>query len=434
MNRGSELSLLLRRVLGATLSGTLVVIGFGGYVIAGLSASAATQQSRGPAANQTRTHPAPSPDQFVVAVVVGQSGTDTGDALAPYEVLGSSPRFFVYTAAANVSPAPLSGGLSIVPDFTFDEIARDATLAPDLIVVPAVNEPSSPKEQSARDFIVEELAGGSRVLGICAGSRLLAAAGVLDGRTATSHWSRISALEGTNPKTTWIRGQRYVQDGPITTSGGVTSGIPATLKVMSDLAGAEEAARVAALVDYPGWSLTASTEMPRQAFGFEDLPVLLNAMFPWGRPTLSIQLSDGVGEIDAAALFEVYAYSLSTSTQAISENGVVTTQHGMRLTTDRIADAIGAERVTIPLPSVSGGTYGYDAAFRALAETGSRSEVLSVSKMLEYPLDRIDMPNAQFGTQARPVLLGITGLIAALLLGASPLIVRRMRRRSPSHP
>ena len=88
-------------------------------------------------------------------------------------------------------------------------------------MVPAVNDPGGSDEQAARTFVSSQYDAGVRILGVCAGSRLLAASGILDGLRATSHWSRIGALEASNADVTWVRGQRYVQDGRVTTTGGV---------------------------------------------------------------------------------------------------------------------------------------------------------------------------------------------------------------------
>ena len=213
-------------------------------------------------------------------MVLGQSGTDAADALAPYEVLTSSPSFTVYTVSASTRPAALDGGMAVAPDYTFADVESGVAPSPDLIVVPAVNLPDGPEEQAAREFIATRYAAGARVLGICAGSRLLAASGILDGLTATSHWSRISALEESRPEVTWVRGQRYVQDGRVTTTAGVTSGIPGTLKVIADMAGAAEATRVGSEIAYPGWSLDAPTSIPVQSFSTDDAGVLLNTCFP----------------------------------------------------------------------------------------------------------------------------------------------------------
>jgi hypothetical protein len=79
---------------------------------------------------------------IVVAVVLGQSGTDAADALAPYEVFARSSQFSVYTVASTSEPVPLNGGLNVLPAYTFDDSADGTAPEPDLLVVPAVNDPA----------------------------------------------------------------------------------------------------------------------------------------------------------------------------------------------------------------------------------------------------------------------------------------------------
>ena len=171
----------------------------------------------------------PSSDgPIVVAVVLGRSGTDAADALAPYEVFARSAEFSVYTVAATHAPTLLNGGLDAVPTYAFADVTSGVARKPDLVVVPAVNDPGGEQESELRDWIVQQAHAGARILGICAGSRVLAATGLLDGHRATSHWSRIAPLRESNPRVNWVEGQRYVDDGTITTSAGVSSGIPAS--------------------------------------------------------------------------------------------------------------------------------------------------------------------------------------------------------------
>lgn len=422
------MSTVFRRIGRSALAITLAAVTFGTVATVGLSqpievplVSASTEQ-------RVARPAAASSAEFVVAYVLGQSGSDTGDVFAPYEVLATSPNFFVYTVAATPEPAPVGGGMSIVPTFTFGEVEAGTAPAPDLIVVPAVNSPAGASEKDARDFIVNQYKAGARVLGICAGSRLLAAAGILDGHRATSHWSRIAALEESNPEVTWVRGQRYVQDGRITTTGAVTSGIPGALKVITDLAGRDEGARVGELVRFPGWSPEAPLDIPTETFGLEDVPVLLNAMFPWARPTIGVELRNDVGEIDAGAIFEVYSYSQAAVANALSETGTITTKHGLVIRTSTLDDAGGAELVAGSLDSDSPG--GFDAAFQQLSRSTSASVVDSVSKMLAYPLNQVSTDVAPLAAQLRPVLFLILSITLAVGVGMVPRIIRRMRHRS----
>ncbi|GAA1944696.1 DJ-1/PfpI family protein [Microbacterium deminutum] len=425
---------ILRRVGMIALSGTIAVISFAAIVIAGIMQSSqpapAATQPPSPA-SRTANHRAADADsgRHVVAIVLGQSGTDAADALAPYEVLASSPAFSVYTVSASPQPAGFDGGMAVASNYTFADVESGTAPTPDLIVVPAVNLPDGPEEQAAREFIATRYAAGARVLGICAGSRLLAASGVLDGTTATSHWSRIGALEDSRPEVTWLRGERYVQDGRITTTAGVTSGIPGTLKVMADMAGAAEAIRVGNEIAYPGWSLDAPTAIPAQSFGTMDAGVLINTAFPWSRPTVDIQLSEGIGEIDVAALFEVYTYSQAATTNAVSTTGTVHTRHGLTIRTG-LAGANDDSSDALVAGGFAGhaGYGGFDAAIEQLSRTTGPAVAESVGKMLEYPLDRVTMVDAPTLDRWRAPALLATAVLLAAALGAMPYAARRLQR------
>jgi transcriptional regulator GlxA family with amidase domain len=416
------------------LSVIIAVVSFAAIVVAGIvqsgQPSSAPISPPDPVLTSAQNLSTPAlPGTFTVAVVLGQSGTDAADALAPYEVLTSSPAFTVYTVAASLQPTALDGGMAVAPDHTFADVESGTAPTPDLIVVPAVNLPDGSEEQAAREFIATHYAAGARVLGICAGSRLLAASGILDGTTATSHWSRISALEKSRPAVSWVRGQRYVQDGRITTTGGVTSGIPGTLKVIADMAGAAEATRVGTQIAYPGWSLDGPTRMPVQSFGTEDTDVLLNTAFPWFRPNVAVELTEGVGEIDAAALFEVYTYSQAVTTNAVSATGTIHTRHGLTILTDRSGAGTGGDTAVAGSVTVHEGYGGFDAAIEQLARSTSPAVAVSVGKMLEYPLDRVALSGTPTLDRWRaPALLAAAVLLAAAL-GAIPYAALRLWRR-----
>lgn len=420
---------LARRIGRTTVGATLGIATFAGLAVAGMSVSAAEASPAPLPANNTGPRTPTAAGKLVVAVVLGRSGSDTADVFAPYEVLTSSTAFAVYTIADTTAQASMDGGLSVVPSYTYADVAAGTAPVPDLIVVPAVNSPAGPEEQGARDFVAKQYRAGARVLGICAGSRLLAASGILDGLRATSHWSRIGALETSNPAVTWVRGQRYVQDGRVTTTGGVTSSIAGSLKVMADLAGPAEAARVGKLINYPGWSLDAPVAMPVQSFQAGELSVLANNAFPWARPEFDVQLDDGVGEIDAASLLEVYSYSQAAAANALSTTGTVTTRHGLVVRT--VATGSPTHQVLVAGTVASrGGLHGFDAAFEQLSRSTNPAVVQSVAKMLEYPLDRVVQDAAPLPVLWRSAALIILSLMLAAAVGVIPWIIRRARRRS----
>ena len=343
--RPSVLRRLAHVALAVALgSVTLIAVLLGGVARASVHASPPTADGPIPAGRASSDGP------IVVAVVLGRSGTDDADALAPYEVFARSSKFSVYSVAATSAPATMNGGLHVVPTYTFADIASGAARQPDLVVVPAVNDPAGAQEAELRAWIVQQAHAGARILSVCAGSRVLAATGLLDGRRATSHWSRIAPLKKSNPAVTWVAGQRYVEDGNITTSAAISSGIPASLHLMQQLAGTAEAAKIAQQLNYPGWTLGGPTEIPIQHFSSDDVVgVGLGAVLPWFQPTLAVGLADGVSEIDLSALTDVYSYASAAHLIPVAAGSSITTAHGVvLLTTPAASFRQRAHRLVLP--------------------------------------------------------------------------------------
>lgn len=448
---------LAKRIIHAALSVGFCLLAVAAMAFAGASVADAESHVR-PATQEPKELPTNRPSSsgpIVVAVVLGSSGTVGSDVLAPYEVFASSPDFSVYTIAAQSAPAPIDGGPAIVPTYTFEDIRSGRARQPDVVVVPAVGAPEGQEETAMREWIVEQSGRGARILGVCNGSSVLAGTGLLNGHKATSHWSRLNALKQSHPEVQWMGGLRFVQDGRITTTAGVTSGIPGALKVMEDMAGAVESERVGRLVKYPGWQVAATAQMPVQSFAASDIPIGLNALVPWLRPTIGVGLFNGVGEIDVASAFEVYNMSFAARAVAVGATDTVTTKHGLILLTvpehqappmDRFI-APGAARDqdidpklrgwsatrSTPVDAFAGGdgVLGFDGAIEYLAQHTDRATAVSAAKMIDYPTAHLDLPAG--GASIRvPGLIAI-GLLLAILVGSLPVAIRGAIRRRRGH-
>ena len=415
-------------------SAVLAIATLGGIGFAG--ARVTTTQSRLPfsaAAVTAAGVPDRAPaDDLVVAVALGSSGTVATDAMGPFEVFARSPRFSVYTVAERPGPAVVEGAPAILPDHTFAEVDARADLAPDVVVVPAVSDPAGAAERSMRQWVVRQHERGAHVLSVCAGALVMAETGLLEGRTATSHWSRLAGLREHHPETDWVAGQRYVRDGDITTTAGITSAIPGALSVVGDLAGTAEAQRVGRQVGYPGWSPAGPTGIPVQSWSLADRPVVMNMVLPWQRPTIAVALADGVGEIDTASIFEVYAESAAARTLAVSRTGVVETAHGLRLLTLAEDEAPDVDTVLRPGALGPSGRPGFDGALEHLAHTAGAATARSTAKMIDYPTEGLDL-GAETGPRRTQVLgtaaVGLS-LGVALVVGLVPWARRRRRARA----
>jgi transcriptional regulator GlxA family with amidase domain len=141
------------------------------------------------------------------------------------------------TVAAEAGPMRCAKGLGVTVDHGFADCpALDYLLVPGgFAAFPAM------EDKALTGFIAERAKAAQAVLSVCTGSFLLYAAGLLEGRRATSHWKglpRLRALPGVTVEET-----RWTQDGPVWTSGGVSAGMDLTLAFIAAEAG-EEAASV----------------------------------------------------------------------------------------------------------------------------------------------------------------------------------------------
>jgi transcriptional regulator GlxA family with amidase domain len=156
--------------------------------------------------------------------------------------------FTVFTVAPRPGPVIATGGLQIVPQFDF-------ATAPgiDVLVVPG-GFGTRPLLQDAEvlAWLRRTAAGARRVTSVCTGSLLLAQAGLLSGRRATTHWSALDRLAGLDPTITVDGGQRFVDD-VVVTSAGVSAGIDMAFGVVAAFCGREVASETARYIEYPFW-------------------------------------------------------------------------------------------------------------------------------------------------------------------------------------
>jgi cyclohexyl-isocyanide hydratase len=182
------------------------------------------------------------------------------DLTGPYEVLVRMPGAKIELVGATKDPVTSDRGLMIVPTTT-----REAAPACDLLVVPggpgtddAILDPEWVK------FVREQAAKARWIFGICTGSLLLGAAGLLKGRRSGGHWLARDLLTQFGAT---VVDDRMVIDGNIFTSGGVTAGIDMAFRVVAEIAGEEAAKRIQLQIEYDpeppfrsGTPFTASPE------------------------------------------------------------------------------------------------------------------------------------------------------------------------------
>jgi transcriptional regulator GlxA family with amidase domain len=155
--------------------------------------------------------------------------------------------FTVTTVAERLSPPVTTrSGLRVVPYFTYANAPQA-----DILVVPgglgARHERSNPV---TIEFIQRQAAQAELVLSVCTGALLMGQAGLLDGLTVTTHHAALEELAATAPASTVVDGRRFVDNGQVVTSAGITAGIDAALYVVQRLLGLATAAETAHHLEY----------------------------------------------------------------------------------------------------------------------------------------------------------------------------------------
>jgi cyclohexyl-isocyanide hydratase len=165
------------------------------------------------------------------------------DLTGPYEVLARIPGAETLLLWKNLDPVRSEHGLKILPMATLPSCP-----ALDLIFVPG-GPGINPLLEDAEvlDFLRQAAARARYIVGVCTGSLVLGAAGLLRGRRATTHWMSLDMLRslGAEPVA-----DRVVVDGKLYTGGGVTAGIDVALTVAAAIAGEETAETIQLGIEY----------------------------------------------------------------------------------------------------------------------------------------------------------------------------------------
>ncbi|MER6408032.1 DJ-1/PfpI family protein [Streptomyces viridosporus] len=166
------------------------------------------------------------------------------DAVGPYETLGRLPDAETVFVAERTGPVRSdTGALAITADRALAEVP-----APDVVVVPGGPGQTPQMENGVLlDWLRGADANSTWTTSVCTGSLLLAAAGLLEGRRATSHWLALEHLRRFGAEPT---GERVVTDGKYVTAAGVSSGIDMGLTLLGRIAGDDHARAVQLLTEY----------------------------------------------------------------------------------------------------------------------------------------------------------------------------------------
>ncbi|MFD7247349.1 GlxA family transcriptional regulator [Streptomyces massasporeus] len=171
-------------------------------------------------------------------------GLQSLDVTGPLEVFAgaallSPGAYRIRTASLDGAPVRTSSGLTLLPDESLAG-AKD----PDILLVPGGPGSLRPDPRLV-DWVRERGPRAARLVSVCTGAAVLAGAGLLDGRRATTHWAYCDRLAREHPAVEIDPDPVYVRDGHISTSAGVTAGIDLALALVEEDLGRDAALTIA---------------------------------------------------------------------------------------------------------------------------------------------------------------------------------------------
>ena len=290
----------------------------------------------------------PKRQRPLVAIIGLNDATETTDYLMPYGILRRSGVAEVMALSTGPGPVKLYPALTVEADATTAQFDAQHPQGADYVIVPAMSRDDEPRVLA---WIRAQAAKGATVIGVCAGAKVVGAAGLLDGKRATTHWYYLNDLLERTPSIRYVPDRRFVVDGRVATTTGISASMPMALTLIEAIAGREKAAEVARGLGLAQWDARHTSAAFRFTRPFA-LTVMGNTLAFWNREEWGIELSRGVDEVSLALVAD--AWSRTYRSRAITfaaAPGAIESRNGLRVWPDRIGANWPAPQ---RLPAVSG--------------------------------------------------------------------------------
>jgi putative intracellular protease/amidase len=316
----------------------------------------------------------------LVAVVGANGGTETTDYLMPYGILRRADVADVVALGMGPGPVALYPALKAEPQATAAEFDARHPEGADYVVVPAMRRDDDP---AVLDWIRSQAAKGAIVVGVCAGAKIVAGAGLLDGKRATTHWWYLDELRERHPAIRYVADRRLVVDRGAATTTGISASMPMALALVEAIAGRDKAGAVARDLGLAHWDARHDSG----AFKFTRpfaLTAIRNTLAFWSHEQLGLELAPGVDEVSLALVADAWSRTYrSRAVTFAATAGAQRTRGGIGILPDQVAAGWPAERL---LPGV-GSRKPADALDQALQGIATRYGMRTadfVAMQLEY--------------------------------------------------
>lgn len=382
---------LNRRHLVLAVGGALVLaaLGFAGWLLA-LPAAPPAMAAPAPV-SQAETQDllaalAPPKRQRPIVAVVGlNDATETTDYLMPYGILKRAGVADVMALATHAGPVRLYPALTVVPDATTSTFDSRYPEGADYVVVPAMSRDDDP---AVLAWLQAQARKGATIIGVCAGAKVVAAARLLDGKRATTHWYYLDELLDEHPTITYVKDRRIVVDGAVVTTTGISASMPMALTLIEAIAGRARADAVARELGLGQWDAAHDSG----AFVFNRrfaMTAMGNVIARWKRETVIVPLEAGIDEVALALMAD--AWSRTYRSSAVTDAALaapIRSRGGLQIVPDRVAVGGAADGVRLPVLRGQAPVLALDETLRSIAARYGERTAELVAMQLELPRGR----------------------------------------------
>ncbi len=323
----------------------------------------------------------PKRQRPLIAIIGINDATEVTDYLMPYGILRRANVADVLLLSTAPGPVKLYPALKVEPQATIANFDAQHPDGADFVIVPQMSRADDP---AVLDWLKSQAAKGATVIGVCAGARIVAEAGLLDGRRATTHWWYVEGLRDEHPTIHYVSDRRLVVDRGVATTTGITASMPISLTLIEAIAGRERAEAVAQEIGLTHWDARHDSD----AFKFTRpfaLTAIGNTVAFWNREQLGIELTPGIDEVSLALVADAWSRTYRSRAMTFSRtDGPQQTRNGIRILPDQIAPSWPSEHL---LPAVGDRqpARALDEALDGITARYGQATADFVAMQLEYP-------------------------------------------------
>jgi putative intracellular protease/amidase len=316
----------------------------------------------------------------VVAVIGINDATETTDYLVPTGILRRADVADVLMLATEAGAVQLYPALKVEPDASISKFDAEHPQGADYVIVPAMSRDDDPAVMA---WLQQQSAKGAIIIGVCAGAKVVGAAGLLDEKRATTHWYYLKDLLKRSPTIDYVADRRFVMDGNVATTTGITASMPMMLTLIEAIAGREKAEAVARDLGLQLWDARHASGAFTLSRPFATT-VLANTLAFWNRDEFGIALQQDVDEVSLALVADAWSRTYRSKAVTFAETSAVVTANGIRILPDRTAEDWPDNRAVSVFPDRPPAV-ALDQVLQAIAERYGESTTNVVAMQLEYP-------------------------------------------------